>query len=278
MQDIHQIKLNGHTARYLHIPKPNCPTVVFLPGAVQSIENTHVFHNSLSQHFNYYFIELPGTGLTTALPAQHRFEFIADCLLEFIQHYIKGKIHLVSLSYGTMIALEFAKNYSDEIQRMVLLGSSTKFPKHALQPFIQSMHESLGDPKSFATTLIQGVISSTDNKLIPRHDSFKRAFISTVSRYSIEQRWAYIHNGIRLLAHSFNSYDDITCPTLCIAGQYDPFTTPRQVHELAKLIPNGEFTMITNADHLMHLQQPEATTQAIVNYLYKHPASMQISA
>ena len=278
MTTIQTTQLHGHTARYLHLPKPGYPTAVFLPGAVQNIENAELFHQTLSQHFNYYFVELPGTGFTTVLPAKHRFEFIADCLFEFIQHYIKDSIHLTALSYGTIPVIEFAKCYPHMVRRMVLLGSATEFPKHALQPLIQSMHESLDCPRAFAKTFIEGVLSSDENKSIPRQASFTRALISHASRYSIEQRWAYIHNSIRLIAHDFTAYKDITCPTLCVAGQYDPFTTPEKIHELATLIPKGEFTIIPNADHLMQIQQPQATTQTIVNYLCNQPLLTQKSA
>ena len=62
MQTLKHISLNGYPARFLHIYNPNKPSLVFLPGAFMGFNSLKYYSSRFSQAFNYFVLELLGTG------------------------------------------------------------------------------------------------------------------------------------------------------------------------------------------------------------------------
>lgn len=52
----------------MNIPNPEKLALVVLPGNLQEIESIKTFNEGLSCDFDYYAVELPGTGLTQGRP------------------------------------------------------------------------------------------------------------------------------------------------------------------------------------------------------------------
>lgn len=59
----------------------------------------------------------------------------------------------------------------------------------------------------------------------------------------------------------------IAVPTLCIAGDQDGSTPPDLVRSLANLIPGSRFEIIRDAGHIPCVEQPEALTALIRNFV-----------
>jgi pimeloyl-ACP methyl ester carboxylesterase len=56
-------------------------------------------------------------------------------------------------------------------------------------------------------------------------------------------------------------------PTRILCGELDVLTPVRRHEFMAGLIPNAELSIIENAGHLPTLEQPQATTQAMRDWL-----------
>jgi pimeloyl-ACP methyl ester carboxylesterase len=59
----------------------------------------------------------------------------------------------------------------------------------------------------------------------------------------------------------------LACPVLVACGQEDVLTTPESHREMASLIPGANLVMIPDAGHMTPLEQPEAVTTALRNWL-----------
>lgn len=59
----------------------------------------------------------------------------------------------------------------------------------------------------------------------------------------------------------------VDCPTLVIAGADDNVTLPQYTEEIANLIPQSRLVVIPECGHLSTLEQPAATTRALVEWL-----------
>ncbi len=59
----------------------------------------------------------------------------------------------------------------------------------------------------------------------------------------------------------------IMCPTLVLVGDGDEATPPELAREIAAGIPNAKLAVIANSGHLSTLEQPEAVTQALVDWM-----------
>jgi len=67
----------------------------------------------------------------------------------------------------------------------------------------------------------------------------------------------------------------IAVPTLCIVGDQDGSTPPALVRSLADLIPGAHFEVIRDAGHIPCVEQPEALTALIRNFVASLPSGKQ---
>jgi pimeloyl-ACP methyl ester carboxylesterase len=55
----------------------------------------------------------------------------------------------------------------------------------------------------------------------------------------------------------------VTCPVLVIAGEIDRMTAPASARELATKFQDGRVVTLANAGHLMMVEQPDRTLDAL---------------
>jgi pimeloyl-ACP methyl ester carboxylesterase len=60
-------------------------------------------------------------------------------------------------------------------------------------------------------------------------------------------------------------------PTLVLVGEEDALTPPDQVRALARAIPGARFVAVPGAGHLPPVEQPAATTGALLEFLRSLP-------
>lgn len=59
----------------------------------------------------------------------------------------------------------------------------------------------------------------------------------------------------------------ITCPALVMVGRQDQWSPVAQHEEIASLIPGAKLVIIEDAGHMSQMEQPEATTAALVDWV-----------
>lgn len=260
--------INGHTLRYLHI-KNQKPILLFIPGNLQEIETLKKFNQGLSKHFDYYVLELPGTGHTEPLHPSYSIKYLSDILFTFVEKHIQTPFNLVTCSYGTAIGIEFAKTYNRSLNNLVLAGSMKEIPLEEWPTILGLMADCLREPDKFASDFME--LLTAKNVHIPKQKTIITATKRKASRYTSQQFWCFIFNSIRLMSYKpeDNDLTKIKCPTLCFTGEHDPYVTKDRCLELAKKLPNASYSTIPNTDHLFHIEDPEATINLIVDYLSK---------
>jgi pimeloyl-ACP methyl ester carboxylesterase len=73
--------------------------------------------------------------------------------------------------------------------------------------------------------------------------------------------WPIADRGLRRRIHR------IAAPTLIVWGESDRIAAPLYGKEFAALIRGARVEYIEKAGHLPHLEQPEATVNAVLNFL-----------
>lgn len=190
---------------------------------------------------------------------------MADCLDDFVNTEIKRTFNLVSCSYATGLALEYSKKNSFKIDKLVLAGSMQDIPEEEWSNVLMLMSSCLNDPKKFSKNFLNLITSNSS--FIPKQKIIKRAAERKAEKYTEDQFKCFIYNSIRLMSYKAINLDKITCPTLCFTGELDPYVTPKRCKSLADSIPNSNFELIPNSDHLFHIEKPSETIELISDYL-----------
>lgn len=265
--DIQNINLNGHSARYLHLSNYGKPALVFLPGALQDIDALREYNKGLSEDFDYYILELPGTGSTPYLPAHKTIGFLAECLDIFISDVVKKPFNLVACSYATAIALDYGAYKPNMLDGLILAGSMLNIPESEWPNMLLLLRQCYVDQGAFASGFTELV--SSDKCDSKRQAVIKKAVARKTKQYSENQIKCFVYNTLRLMTYHPEHLELITTPTLCFTGEHDPYTTPVRCIELVNKLPNATFTSLRDTDHLFHVDKPNETIALIRQFLHQ---------
>lgn len=155
----------------------------------------------------------------------------------FIQYCnnINEKIDLCGLSLGGILALNYAMDFPEKVNSLVLIGTPYKVPKIMFS--IQNMIFRFL-PKSIFV-----------NMAFDKKDTF------------------ILGNTMKELDFS-NSLQKVKCPTLIICGEEDNANI-KSADYLSKNIKNAELKIITNTGHIVNEENPRELSKLLIEYWKK---------
>ena len=197
-------------------------------------------------------------GYGNSKTPSHPFSFAED-----IADLLSTKVHLVGLSLGGNVALEFAIRYPQKIQTLTLLDSSLKgFMPDSAQiaagAAVQSAFENNGLEAAKQTWLgLPLFASARENPVL------KAQLESWVADYS---GWHWVQNvsPSATIADVSSQLGQIKVKTLIVVGAQDVAYFGNVASYLHQEIIGSSLEVIPKAGHLVNLEQPE-----VVNRLLK---------
>lgn len=174
------------------------------------------------------------------------------------------KIHLMGISYGGFIGLEFGRLYQERLHTMMLSGILLSHEKLFSMYQEISLRFYTGTPEAFE---------------IYTHYMYEKIFGETfVSKLSDEQLNSmrqrfydrYVDNRhclIRLteaqnpffanLDENMPGYEAIKTPTLMVAGSQDRAIPLWQQEKICQILPNSRWLEIADSGHVVYLERPD---------------------
>lgn len=204
-------------------------------------------------------VDLPGHG-TAAGEASDSVSEYADWLESQARNLSSGPVTLVGHSMGSLIALETAARNPDIVNRLVLVATSATMPVH---------RDLLAAARNRDASAAAMVIKWS----FPQDGGFGRMkdWVATLA----ETFTAAAESGVMaqdLIA--CDSYRDaiemaerVRCPTLFLLAERDVMTKPKTAQPLAAAIADARIVVIEGAGHMLPLERPMATNDAISLFL-----------
>lgn len=221
--------------------------------------------DALGRHFHVAAWDARGYGDSDDYEGSLRFSDYTHDLARLLDHFGAAKAHILGLSMGGRIAMDFAEKYPDRILTLTLCATHrglAHFSAEKKQEFIRLRKEPLingGEPRDIA----QGVANSLKGPRITPEQY--EALIDSLSRL---HKVSYIKSlEASILGDSLDNLHQIGVPTHVIVGGGDQLTTPQMAMELADLIPDARLTIIPYAGHLVNIERPRHFNEAVVGFL-----------
>ena len=145
---------------------------------------------------------------------------------------LDGKIELCGLSLGGILALNYAIEYPNKVEKLVLIGTPHKVPKVMFS--IQNVIFKFLPKKIFETMAF--------NK--------KDTFI--------------LGNTMKKLDFS-NRVKNVKCPTLIICGEKDS-SNIKSAHYLAENIKNAKLEIMKNTGHIINEENPKELSELLTEF------------
>lgn len=184
--------------------------------------------------------------------------------LHNLLNYLKlDQIYLIGHSLGGIIAQQYAIDYQERIQKLILISTSMKIitsfrKKLAILLMRLLLRVSFKKYFKILFSYTQDPEKSPD-KLALLADS-----VCSISRKVIRNTFAEMT--------SFNSTDKFSSfdkPTLIILGEKDPIITSQMAQTLTQNIPNSNLKIIPSGYHEIMLENSDLVNEAILNFIEK---------
>lgn len=248
----------------LHI-KGKSPAIVFIHGGLGNLWNHYPQMNHFFKKRQILAYNIAGYGKSSYSSPHNLFDHVQDLAELLLIFKIKEPI-LHAFSYGTTIALEYAKRYP--VKAIIIVGGAAikmtpYWEKVILKQLFLSGFNKL---KSIRRTLEK----KSYNILFSMKTPFeiKDDFIKSNPMPSRKESWL-------ALSEAFWNYDgrdnldSIKAPVLIVRGEEEKFLSKETAEETAKLLPNGIFREIKNAGHLLHIEKQEEYNKLLEQFLNK---------
>lgn len=211
--------------------------------------------------------DAPGYG-NSALPKNYSIELLARECIRLIEHLGSEHNVIVGHSMGGLIAPKIYEYSPSLVQAMVISATvasfghmSTEFQDDFVKERVAPLDRGMKFPE-VAGPLVSSMMYS--GNICPDRDLIVEAAAKTPEltfRAAIAAIASYKGAGV---------IENLTVPTLFIAGRHDPIGTPELMQDMSTRVVGAEFVCIENAGHYAWAEQSDDFNGNLLDFLNRN--------
>ena len=237
-------------------------TVVLLNGLAMHTGAWYGFLDELRPEFDVVLYDYLGQGRSSCPDEPYEIPQLADHLAAILDHLDIERAHLMGVSYGGFVALDFGRLHRERLHTQTLSGILLSHERQFQMYQELSLRFYAGGPAAFElyTHYLYEKI-------------FGEPFLRQTSAETLESMRSRFHERYRDRVHSLArlteaqnpffagleerlpEYRRVDAPTLLVAGAQDRAIPPWQQRELCAVFPDVRFERIDGAGHVVYLER-----------------------
>lgn len=256
-----QIKANGITFNCQIDGPESAPWLVFSNSLATTLAMWDDQAAALQTKFRILRYDQRGHGGTDAPPGAYDFDTLIDDVVTLYDALGITKAHFVGLSMGGMTALGLAQRHADRVNKLVVCDCTGASSPAGAQQWAERI--ALAKDKG-----MEPLVEVTLTRWFPPEFVATKAPVLDTVRAMIR---ATPVNGFCGCAAALSDFDfrpklaDMKMPSLFMAGTKDAaYNGLKQLHAA---VPGSKLAELEGAGHLSNLEQPEAFTRALADFL-----------
>jgi len=241
------------------------PPLIILHGLLGSADNWRSMSRRLGAHYKVFAVDLRNHGRS---PHSEIFDYdvmVAD-LREFVEQHALSRIMLLGHSLGGKVAMQFALDHSDRVDKLVIVDIAPKPYEPSQRAMLEALR-SLDLPRynSF------GEADAALAEKIP-DASLRQFLLKNLARdESGRLRWKIhleaIERNYDKLLRGLAPKRTFDKPSLFIRGGRSNYIADDGARLIRRIFPQAEIVTLPQAGHWIHVDLPEEFFQTVVNFL-----------
>ncbi|MBZ5538030.1 MAG: alpha/beta hydrolase [Acidobacteriia bacterium] len=235
--------------------------ICLLNGVAMSTRSWYAFVPQLQPEYDLILFDYWGQGNSFSEDAPYSIPRFCEALTKIVDTLTIQRLHLMGISYGGFVALDYARLYQDRLHTLTISGILLTHEE------LFEMYEELsllfyrsGQMELYAYYLYEKIFGeSFVRKIGPRLPEMRQKLIE---RYN-ERAHCLVQLTLaqdRLFAEldaNLPGYRAIQTPTLIMAGAEDRTIPPWVQKKICTILPNSRFEKIEDSGHVVYLEKPE---------------------
>ena len=256
-----KIKANGISINY-HVDGPDgAPWLVLSNSLATNLAMWDDQARELGRAFRVLRYDQRGHGATEAPAGRYTFELLIADALALMDALAIRKAHFGGLSMGGATALGLAQKHRDRLDRVIVCDSPCQSTPTSSQQWEERI---VVAQKQGMDALVEPILArwfpSEVMKANPPHLDKVRQMIRTTPVNG------FIGCAAALADHNYAAaVATVTQPVLFMVGEKDAAAPP--MRKLNEALPGSRYVELPGAGHISNLDQPEAFTRAIKDFL-----------
>ena len=219
--------------------------------------------DSLTKKYKVLRYDTRGHGKSAAPQGAYTLEALADDVHGLLGTLGIKETHWAGLSMGGMIGQTFALKYPGVFKSMILADTTSRYPAEAAGVWQDRI-------KTAESKGMDAVVDGTLSRWFT--EPYRKTNPPAIERVAKSIRATPVA-GFVGCCHAIPKINltqrlrEITCPTLVIVGEQDPGTPVAMAREIHEGKPGSRLVIIPSAAHLSNIEQPQAFTTAMLEFL-----------
>jgi 3-oxoadipate enol-lactonase len=207
--------------------------------------------------------DIRGFGQSTYPGGKLRVSDLAADMARLLEHLHTGPAHLVGISMGGAIALQFALDFPALTQKLVLVNTFASLrPKNPSLWFYYALRFIL-----VHTLGLPAQARAVSRRIFPRaeQDAYRQELVREICQADPSGYRAVMRS--LALFNVANRLNEIYAPVLVISGEEDTTVPLRVQLDLMDSLPAARHILIPAAGHAVIIDQPEIFNQHLLEFL-----------
>ena len=235
------------------------PRVLFFNGSGATLEGSAPIIDGLRGFATVLAHDQRGLGRTGVIDGPCTMAQYAQDGADLLDHVGWNTCVVVGISFGGMVAQEFAVTFPERVEKLVLLCTSAGGEAGASYP----LHENIDlDPAARASKM-RTIFDTRFTDEFLASDNFAAAMAKMLADRELVAKSDDVLRGEAMQLEARRHHDvasrlgNVTCPTLVMAGRYDGIAPVGNSEAIAARIPGAELRTYEGG-HLFIAQDPRA--------------------
>ncbi len=239
--------------------------VVILHGLLGSLDNWQSLARRLSEKYHVITVDQRNHGKSPHDDSMS-YELMAADIQEFLDGLNFPSVYLMGHSMGGKVAMQFALNYPDRVEKMIVVDVAPKAYGRGHDDVFSALFA-----VDLSTIKSRNDARSTMELFI--HQEQVIQFLLKNLQRSKEGIWSWkpdiavlykFYNKIRGAIHCDWPFNN---PVLFIKGGLSDYITLEDEAAISNTFPNSDLITIPNTGHWVHAEAPEAFFEALSQFL-----------
>jgi len=260
-----RITANGISVHYTLNGPASAPVVTLSHSLATHLAMWEPQVAALATRYRVLRYDTRGHGGTDAPSGAYSLEQLADDAVALLRALGVERTHFIGLSMGGMIGQLLALSHPDMLRSLVLCDTSSRIPTEARPVWDERIR--VATAQGMEPHVEPTIGRWFTAPFITQHPEIVES-VRAMIRQTNPQGYVGCCHAIKALDLT-DRLQGITTPTVIIVGEDDagtPVAASRAIHERIK---GSELVILKSASHLSNLEQAEAFTRAVTEFLAK---------
>ena len=252
--------LRHYTARFCEWGEG--PPLVLVPGLAGGFELLGPLARLLARHYRVISYQLRGEDDAFALRRRFGLEDLVEDLAEFLAWYGLEAPPVMGVSFGGVLALEYAARRPHGLSSLIVQGAGARFERGLLQQVASAIlsHYPLPPDSPFVNQFFNLLFGGRQKP-------------GPLVEFVTRQCW---QTDQSVMAHRFRlveTYDlgsrveQVRAPTLVLVGDRDLLVSERSLQALCTGIPRSKLVRLPKCGHLAFATRPDRVAEEVRRFL-----------